>query len=192
MKWKPPGQREFSEIPPHLLLHKPRPDLKLRETDEPVVLRIALPKSKPSNLRANSMTVVAKDFVIEVYHNGKRIPQDQRKQLLERFGATAERVTVEVKPGDWLVYHVANNRLRHDGAKYFAVVGAIDEGEPTFISDLKSENWSVCDSPRNSGWFISKRNFGTEARAVSINNPWKEERIFIDEYSGYLFSGDAI
>src|SRR5262245_35721040 len=70
--------------------------------------------------RANYLITVTDDFVVDVYLNGKPIADAQRQLLDERFGATAEQMNVAVKKGDWLVFNVVNNRLRWNGAKYFA------------------------------------------------------------------------
>src|SRR3954466_4145755 len=72
---------------------------------------------------ADYLITVADDFIVEVYHNGQRVPDSARELILERFGATGEKIKVPVKRGDWLVFHVVANRLRWDGSKYFAVAG---------------------------------------------------------------------
>ena len=66
-------------------------------------------------VRAEYLVTVADDFVVNVYHNGKFVPEAKRKILLERFGATVERMDVQVREGDWLVFNVVNNRLRWGG-----------------------------------------------------------------------------
>jgi hypothetical protein len=122
VRWKTPDQREFSDIPPELLLHHGRRGLNFRD-------RVVTPqtdKKTPSNLRAKWMTVVAKDFVIEVYKDGRRIEDAKRKMLLDRYGATVERINVEVKTGDWLVFHVAHNRL------LLSIAEAMGHPEKTF------------------------------------------------------------
>src|SRR3954468_24396185 len=75
---------------------------------------------------ANYLVTVADDFVVEVYHNGQRVPDSARELILERFGATGEKINIAVKSGDWLVFHVVSNRLRWDGSKYFAVAGCFE------------------------------------------------------------------
>ncbi len=188
VQWKPPGQRELSDIPSRLLLHRPRKELAMRDQPAP-----PKPTKKASpDLRARWLTVVAKDFVIEVYKNGRRIPDTDRKLLLDRFGASAERISVDVKTGDWLVFHVAHNRLRHRGSKYFAVAGSLDEEHFGFVSRPDSEAWSVCDDAGRSPNFIRHRDVGTEARAMPITHPWEEGRKFMRKYTGRDFSGQAV
>ena len=116
-----------------------------------------------------------------------------RKLLLDRFGASVERIGINVSVGDWLVYHVAHNRLRHKGSKFFAVTGLRDEERVGFVSDPKSENWSVCDEPSRIREFIQNRDEGTEARAIPIARPWKEGVKFMKKYTGLEeFSGEAL
>ena len=188
VQWRPPGQRELSDIPPTLLLHRPRKGLALRDQ-----ALAPVPAAKlSSDLRARWLTVVAKDFVIEVYRNGRRIADADRKLLLDRFGASVERIDVDVKAGDWLVFHVAHNRLRHKGSKFFAVAGCLDDERFGFVSDPRSEAWSVCDDAGRSAQFIRHRDQGTEARAMAIAHPWEEGRKFMEKYTGREFPGQAV
>ncbi|MEZ0274592.1 MAG: hypothetical protein ACAH88_06785, partial [Roseimicrobium sp.] len=105
-------------------------------------------------LQARHLITVANDYIVEVYKNGKRIPDAQRELLEERFGATVERITVDVRKGDWLVFNVVHNRIRWGGSKYFAVAGRIDDTKIGFVSDPASQQWSVCDDPAKSAEFI--------------------------------------
>src|SRR6476646_5439873 len=70
-------------------------------------------------LRARYLITVADDFLVDVYRNGRAVPDAKRTLLDERFGATVERLDVEVRKGDWLVFNVVNNRMRWGGASYF-------------------------------------------------------------------------
>src|SRR5712671_6843774 len=101
---------------------------------EPVSAPVeAVPKGAPE-VRCNYLITVADDFVVDVYHNGKPVPETKRELLVERFGATAEKVKVSVRSGDWLVFHVVQNRLRWGGSKYFAVAGCFAANEFGFVS----------------------------------------------------------
>jgi len=197
VKWKPPGQRELSAIPEENLVHQtrfklvyedPKPidiqDLKYHVDSSPV---------ERKDLRADKLIVVAKDFVIEAYHNGERIQHRARKMLLDRFGSSVEQIDIEAKEGDWLVFHVAHNPLRHGGSKYFAVTGLLDDDIVSIISQASSPLWSVCDSPVAASDFIHFREAGTEARAIPIAKPWEEGSKFMEEYSGVRgFIGEPI
>ena len=48
------------------------------------------------------MVVVADDFVVDVWVNGKRLPQSARTMLAETHGAMTERISVDLDPGVFL------------------------------------------------------------------------------------------
>lgn len=198
VEWKTPKMKELMPIPPESLYHHPREGIEVSpfetsaEKKEVEPVPVAKPDPTPPGLVARSLTVVAKDFVIEAYKNGERLTQAQRKMVLDRFGATAEKIKIDVHAGDWLVFHVAHNRLRHKGTKYFGVTGHLNEEQVGFVSRANSPDWSVCDQAAQSHEFIHFRNAGTEARAIPIARPWEEGRKFMNKYSGHEFSGDAI
>jgi hypothetical protein len=107
---------------------------------------------------ANQVYVVADDFVVEVYQNGKKVPLGARGLMREIHGATAERIDIDVHQGDWLVFHVVNNRLRWDGASYFAVAG-VHSGEQVFTSSLTAGHWTSNDDPSQADAFISSAEY---------------------------------
>jgi hypothetical protein len=143
-------------------------------------------------LQARHLITVANDYIVEVYKNGKRIPDDKRELLEERFGATAERITVDVRKGDWLVFNVVHNRIRWGGSKYFAVAGRIDDTKIGFVSDPASQQWSVCDDPAKSAEFIRNRDAGIEVRAGAIANPWSEGDGYAKQFAGEAYAGKAL
>jgi hypothetical protein len=131
------------------------------------------PAPAPGKLLAKQVLTSADDFVVEVYHNGKAVPLERRKMTAENYGATAEAIDVEVRQGDWLVFHVVCNRLRWDGARYFAAAGRGEDGASvTFTSELTSGRWSACDDPGDVPKFLAERDFKADARALAIRNPW--------------------
>lgn len=134
--------------------------------------------------RATYLITVADDFVVEVHHNGVRVPDQQRELLAEIFGATVERVTLRVRKGDWLVFHVVNNRLRWGGCKFFAVAGCAAPDEFAFESDPQSPAWSACDDPSLAARFIAERDAGTEVRARPIARPWDQGPILLRNHAG--------
>ncbi len=188
VRWQPPGQKELSAIPPHLLKHiddgtvKPQPKEEKKAGKEP----------RPTGLLATHLITVADDFVVEAYKNGVRIQDGQRKLLNEIHGATAERMNVDVRPGDWLVFHVVNNHLRWGGSKYFAVAGCLAHNEFGFVSDPASEAWSVCDEPSRVRDFNRQRDEGTDIRAGAIAKPWEEGDDHMREHAGAGFPGKAL
>ncbi len=114
---------------------------------------------------------VADDFIIDVFHNGVKVPDAKRTLLEEQFGATAERMDVELKKGDWLVFNVVNNRMRWGGCSYFGVT-ARGEGGVVFTTELQSGRWSSCDDPDDVSRFISDRLYLSKQAPRLIENPW--------------------
>lgn len=140
-------------------------------------------------VQARHLITVANDYIVEVYKNGKRIPDAKRELLEERFGATAERIAVDVRKGDWLVFQVVHNRIRWGGSKYFAVAGLVDDTQIGFVSDPSSQQWGVCDDPVKSVEFIRNRDAGMEVRAGAIANPWGEGDMYMRKFVGDGYVG---
>lgn len=153
-------------------------------------------KIKPSRklppVRARHIVTVTDDFVVEVHHNGKRVPDSQRKLLSDHFGATAERTERVVRAGDWLVFHVANNRLRWGGACYFGAAGVLDEKEFGFVSELKSGAWSVCDDPAKAKQFIARKTQATDNAARAPKRAWKDGPGLMRKFAGRGWNGTAV
>lgn len=195
VEWKPPGQREFSPIPPSHLRHKKRKGVLPVSPYEPapeIVIPAKLLEPDSAGLYARQLTIVAKDFVTEIYHNGRRLKGGERELLDDIHGSTVERAEVDVKAGDWLVFHVAHNPLRHGGVKYFAVTGHLDDGRVGILSRADSEDWSACDNPELVNDFILSREAGTESRAIKIAKPWDEGKKYMEKYTERRFCGDPI
>jgi hypothetical protein len=142
--------------------------------------------------RASHLITVADDFIVDVYHNGVLVPDRDRELVIERFGATAERITADVRKGDWLVFNVVNNRLRWGGCSYFAVAGSLAPNELGFVSELESGNWSVCDDPGQTHHFIQERAFMRHNRAVAIERPWGEGTMFMQQLAGTTWDGTPL
>lgn len=131
------------------------------------------PPGRTGEVIATRVVTVADDFVVDVYHNGLKVPDEKRTLLVERFGATAERLDLEVRRGDWLVFNVVNNRLRWGGCSYFAVSGRGDAGV-AFTTEPTSGRWSRCDDPGKVNRFVLDRDFLSDDRAQAVANPWPE------------------
>jgi hypothetical protein len=148
--------------------------------------------SPPEPLRARYVITVADDFVADVYHNGRVVPDSRRQLLLERFGATAERIELEVRRGDWLVFNVVNNRLRWGGAYYFAVAGCFAPAEFGFTSRLDDGAWSACDTPRDVDRFIAQKTYLQHRPAQPVAQPWSEGPTLMREYAGNSWDGAPV
>jgi hypothetical protein len=184
IRWKPPGQTELSPIPPRLLSHVDDGTVKPKHVKKE--------EQRTNSLLATHLITVTDDFVVEAYKNGVRIQESQRTLLNEIFGATVERMAVDVRPGDWLVFHVVNNHVRWGGSKYFAVAGMLGTNDFGFVSDPASEAWSVCDDPDHVRDFIRRRDEGTEIRASPIAKPWEEGDEHMRQNAGPGFSGKSL
>ena len=126
----------------------------------------------PGGALAGSLIAVADDFVVDIYHNGVKLPDDRRELLEEVHGATVERIKVDVRRGDWLVFNVVNNRMRWGGSSYFAVTGRGGDSGLAFTTETESGRWSCCDDLGEVGRFIAERERFFDHRALAIANPW--------------------
>ncbi|MGV3532405.1 MAG: hypothetical protein ACO1QR_08550 [Chthoniobacteraceae bacterium] len=159
------------------------------EVGPPLVAEVKTPKPAKET---SYVVTVTNDFVVEAYKNGMQIPKESRELLLDRFGATAERINVSVAPGDWLVFQVAHNPIRWGGSKYFAVAGCTAPNQFTFVSDPTASQWTVCDDAARATAFIENRKSPGESSASAIENPWGEGDQFIREFAGSEFPGVAL
>lgn len=115
---------------------------------------------------------MADDFVVELYHNGRLVPLDVRTLEEEIFGATRESCRLAVKEGDWLVFHVVNNRMRWGGARLF-VAALLHNDEPILVTQL-DEKWSYCEKLENITTFIGVRDegFGEPIKQIPAEKVW--------------------
>ena len=130
--------------------------------------------------------------MVDVFHNGRRVPDDARLMYSEVYGATGERVRVTVRAGDWLVFNVANNRLRWDGAHYFGAAGVRPDGSVAFVSE-ESPQWSVCEDHGFVPRFIAEPQFLATDAARRIEKPWAGgDRMIkskVSDWSGHAIWG---
>jgi hypothetical protein len=142
--------------------------------------------------RAHYLITTTDDFIVNVYHNGKQVPDSKRQLLLDQFGATVERINVSVRQGDWLVFNVVNNRLRWGGASYFAVAGCFDRDEFGFVSEVQSGNWSACDDPQDADRFIERKEYLRHRAAREISTPWHEGTPLMQQHAGSAWDGSPL
>jgi len=152
------AQQRIAQAPTHLPYPRPA---------------VAAPLN-PGEPFASQVRIVADDFVCDIYHNGKLVASDQRKLTDEVYGAQVEIVTLDLKPGDWVVFNVVNNRLRWGGAYYFAAAGLTDTGGLAFASDLRSGNWSACDDLKEVAKFIADRDYLKDHSPKAVDRPWDQ------------------
>jgi hypothetical protein len=134
--------------------------------------RPATPASGLAPVVASAIQIVADDFVADIYHNGKLVPAESRTLQAEIFGAQVERVALTLKPGDWVVFNVVNNRLRWDGAYYFAAAAVDVDGLVVFASQTTGGEWSACDDVAQVARFISERDYLRDHKAQRVKKEW--------------------
>jgi hypothetical protein len=144
------------------------------------------------DLRADHIITTADDFVVDVYLNGERVADDRRELLAEIYGATVERINLRVHRGDWLVFHVVNDRMRWNGAYYFAAAGVLGDNEYGFVSKTRSGDWSVCDKPSEITRFVQDKYFLQNNPAQPIQNAWGDGAAQMAQYAGPHWSGQPI
>jgi hypothetical protein len=132
------------------------------------------PSTVPGRIIADHVFTVVDDFVVDVFHNGNRVPDRQRTLLTETYGACSEKIDVTMREGDWLVFNVVNNRFRWDGQSCFLVAGMQKNGAIAFVSELQSGRWSCCDDPSDAPQFIASPDY------LSLNRPRRIARLWGD------------
>jgi hypothetical protein len=123
---------------------------------------------------ANAIYTVADDFIVEVYHNGKKVSADCRALLEEIYGATVEKINIEIREGDWVVFNVVNNQLRWGGCSYFAAAGMKANLEVGFVSEAESGRWLACDEPGEVPSFIAHPETLSRMPAQPIKAKWDQ------------------
>jgi hypothetical protein len=141
---------------------------------------------------ANYVITSADDFLVSVYHNGDVVPDDRRHLISERFGATSERIDTQVKPGDWIVFHVVCDPMRWGGVRYFAAAGLFEKGEFGFVSQPDSRNWSACDDTSRAAKFIAKKDFMSNNPAQKITRLWLDGDGLMKQFAGDSWSGQPL
>lgn len=136
-----------------------------------------------SAIVANAVYAVVDDFIVDVYHNGQKVADAQRRVVSDVFGATSERIDVAVREGDWLVFNVVNNRLRWNGSYYFGAAGVKEDTTIGFVSELDSGRWSACDSPGDVPKFIAQRDYLAANRAQAVAKPWVHGENIIKDFA---------
>lgn len=145
----------------------------------------------PRSVTANTLTIVADDFVVDVWVNGKQVPLDARKLLVEIHGATSERIHMDLYPGDWIVFHVVANRLRWNGASYFGVHATTPDGRQAFVSRV-DDAWSACDDPAAVGAFIAERRAGLAGPVAAPAHAWHDAPRIWRDVLGADFPGEPV
>jgi hypothetical protein len=152
----------------------------------------ASPTNSTKNIRAQYVVTVTDDFIVDVYQNGVRVPDEKRELVAEVFGATAERIHIQVQKGDWLVFNVVSDRMRWGGVRTFMAAGVLATNKFGFSTSLSSKNWSVCDDLDSAHRFIAEKNYFQDHRPMPIEQPWQDGPKYMKQFAGNEWSGDPI
>jgi len=150
------------------------------------------PVQADGDIVANYVITSADDFLVDVYHNGEVVPDDSRHMLSERFGATSERIDLQVHRGDWIVFHVVSDRMRWGGVRYFAAAGLFEKNEFGFVSHPDSCDWSACDDTSRVAKFIAKKNFMSDKPAQKITELWLDGQGLMKQFAGDGWNGEPL
>jgi hypothetical protein len=168
------------------------PDGAVYITHADQVVRVSGTERPPARLPlCSEMVVVADDFVVDVWVNGKRLPRAARTMLAEVHGAMTERITVDLDPGDWIVFHVVANRLRWGGASYFGAYATAPDDSHAFSSTTRA-NWSYCDDLPRVAAFIAERDAGADQLVRAPENPWHDAEGLWRTHIGRDFPGEPV
>lgn len=149
-------------------------------------------EEEPKVVRANYIIATTDDFIVDVYHNGRHVPDSKREVLEEIHGAMIEKIKITVRKGDWVVFNVVNNHLRWNGQIYFGAAGCFNTNEFGFVSKADDGNWSVCDHFSDVDRFISEPGFQRHHPALKIENVWGAGESKMKEYAGSNWAGEGI
>jgi len=141
---------------------------------------------------ARDLMVVANSFVVDVWHNGERVPRDARKMIGNPAGAVTERVTCDVLPGDWLVFHVVASPSLKASDRYFGCAARRFDKTVAFVSSSATGNWFVCDDLADVRAFVASRDAGTGNPARAQAAPWSGAATRWQSALRAAFAGQAL
>lgn len=149
---------------------------------------LAVPAGRPI---AFLLRITADDFVVAIWHNGERVPDNKRKLLGDVYGATMEQVDIDVLEGDWLVFNVASNPVRWGGSSFFGVAGMLTPQATIFASSLQDGRWTFEEGLDRLPAFLASRD--VQGRPVIPPAPeWDQGRTRMQEITSRTWNGDPI
>lgn len=156
---------------------------------------IAAPKppEPPGPVIAHKICLATECFVAEIWHNGKLVPDSQRKTVADRFGACTEEVNLTLREGDWLVFNPVKNRFRWNDALFFGVAGMTTNKAVSFVSSAKDGRWTSMDNLEQVSQFIKERDFqGKPVQLIPQNRMWSEGPGFMNFVMSTNWTGEPI
>ncbi len=129
----------------------------------------------PGPVIAHKICLATECFVAEIWHNGKLVPDSQRKTVADRFGACTEEVNLTLRESDWLVFNPVKNRFRWNDALFFGVAGMTTNKTVSFVSSTKDGRWTSMDNLEQISQFIKERDLaGKPVQLIPQNRMWSE------------------
>jgi len=151
------------------------------------------PPAEPGPVIAHKIGIAANDFVVDVWHNGKLVPDKQRNMVADRFGAATEEITLDLREGDWLVFNPVNNRLRWNGAKFFGVAGMTTNKTVAFVSTAKDGRWTYMEDKNRLTQFINERDYvGNPVFKIEKNQAWSEGPGYMNFVMNTNWTGEPV
>jgi hypothetical protein len=140
---------------------------------------------------ADRIIVVVDDLITDIYINGIKVPKEYCKLNGENFGAMTLTARVQVREGDCLAFHVANDEFRWGGSCGFATVGVLGENRtPGFASELASGRWCTCDATGDVARFINDPAYLGQDKAVKPAHPYGGCQSALSK--NYDYTGDTL
>ena len=142
-------------------------------------------------LVATDLTLVAEDFVVDLWLSGHKVPLALRHAVVNRPGLTTEHVALDVRQGDWLVFSAVANLLRSGSDSYFALRATDLRGEEAFVS-RRGPDWSACDEPGEVPAYLAQREVSGERPAILAATPSIEAAGTWRSVLGSEFTGEPL
>lgn len=151
------------------------------------------PPAAPPPVIAHRICLMADNFVTEVWHNGKLVPDSQRHMVADRYGAVTEEVNLTLREGDWLVFNPVNYSLRWGGAVFFGAAGMTTNKTVAFESSTMDGRWTYLENMSQISQFISQRDMaGRPVNKINPSKMWSEGPHFMNEVMGTDWHGEPI
>jgi hypothetical protein len=95
--------------------------------------------------------------------------------------------------GDWLVFHVVNNRLRWNGCRFFGMAAMAADNEATIVS-CKDGKWSYTDKPAEVPKFIAARDALRDhtVDVIPTEKTWDQGSTRLNDLCGGQWRGQPI
>lgn len=147
----------------------------------------------PGPVIAQKICLATESFVVDIWHNGKLVPDKQRKMVADRFGAATEEVSLTLREGDWLVFNPVKNRFRWNDSLFFGVAGMMTNKTVGFVSSAKDGRWTSMENMNQVSQFIKERDYaGQPVQLIEKNRMWSEGPGFMNFVMSTNWTGEPV